>query len=768
MNKLLRSILICIFVLCSIGSINCQTRDKVPLRTLINDLETRYNVRFSFADKTIDEISIAPILGNLTLDEALKALSKSTGLNFKKLSTRFITISKKSDKGLEKIQELQEVVVTNYLTKGLSKTISGSVDFQRSAFEIFPGLIEPDVLQIAQKLPGIISVDEKISNINVRGGTNDQNLILFDGIRMYQSGHFFGLISGFNPYLTETLNISKNGTSVKYGDGVSSLLSIQTSDEISSSIKASAGLNMISADGLIAVPISKKITLRVAARRSFTDVFKSATFDAYFNRIFRDSELNAINDASTQLNVDDAFIFHDINAKLIYDISATSKLRVNVLNLYNNLDYNQIFNSNTNENIEQRSSINQASLGIGVNYSKMWQNGLSASVQAYFSNYNLDADNANVTTGQKLVQENEVDDYGIRLDLTKSFKSFRFLAGYQFNEVGVSNLEEVTNPDFRSFIKEVIRTHALFSEVEWYSKSKNSFVRLGLRGNYFEKFSKLNIEPRLVINQRFLKDFRLEIIGELKSQSLTQIIDLQQDFFGIEKRRWQLADEENVPIITSQQVSLGLNYSKLGWVISAEAYYKNVDNITARSQGFQNQFQFIDDIGSYSVTGVDLLINKRFKYLSTWLGYTFSTNDYTFLRLNNGNSFANTLDVRHVANASVTYNSDHLKIGIGLNWHSGRPYTAVNENQNLNNTIIEYKEPNQARLPSYFRTDLSVLYNFKLKGKIKAEVGASIWNILNRKNIISRFYTLESNNSIIQVDNRALEFTPNFSFRVNF
>nr|WP_243878620.1 FecR domain-containing protein [Winogradskyella sp. DF17] len=760
--------MICIFVLSSFGSVNCQIKDKVSLRTLITELETRYNVRFSFADKTIDGISIAPTLGDLTLDEALKALSKSTGLNFKKLSKRFITISEKNNSSLENIQKLQEVVVTNYLTKGLSKTISGSVDFQRSAFEIFPGLIEPDVLQIAQKLPGILSVDEKISNINVRGGTNDQNLILFDGIRMYQSGHFFGLISGFNPYLTETLDISKNGTSAKYGDGVSSLFSIQTSDELSSSIKGSAGLNMISADGLIAVPISKKITLRVAARRSFTDVFKSATFDAYFDRIFRDSELNAINDASTQLNVDDAFLFHDINAKLIYDISATSKLRVNVLNLYNNLDYNQIFTSNTNENIEQRSSINQASLGVGVNYSKMWQNGLSTSIQAYFSNYDLDADNAKVTMGQKLIQENEVDDYGIRLDATKTFESFKFLAGYQFNEVGVSNLEEVTNPDFRSFIKEVIRTHALFSEVEWYSNSKSSFVRLGLRGNYFEKFSKLNIEPRLVINQKFFKDFRLEVIGELKSQSLTQIIDLQQDFFGIEKRRWQLADEENVPIINSQQVSLGLSYSKLGWVISAEAYYKNVDNITARSQGFQNQFQFIDDVGSYSVTGVDVLINKRFKHLSTWLGYTFSNNDYRFMRLNEGNSFANTLDVRHVANASVTYNTEHLKIGIGLNWHSGRPYTAVSEIQNPNNTTIEFDEPNEARLPSYFRTDFSALYNFKLSDKANAQIGASIWNVFNRTNIINRFYSLEGTNTIVQVDNRALEFTPNFSFRVNF
>lgn len=59
-------------------------------------------------------------------------------------------------------------------------------------FGILPGLIEPDILQTVQALPGIKSIDETVSDINVRGGTNDQNLILWNGIKMYQSGHFLG------------------------------------------------------------------------------------------------------------------------------------------------------------------------------------------------------------------------------------------------------------------------------------------------------------------------------------------------------------------------------------------------------------------------------------------------------------------------------------------------------------------------------------------------------------------------------------------------
>ncbi len=129
-------------------------------------------------------------------------------------------------------QELDEVVVSQILTTGISKQWDGSIQMSSEDFGILPGLIEPDVLQTVQALPGIRSIDETVSDINIRGGTNDQNLLLWDGIKMYQSGHFFGLISAFNPYLTDKVDIIKNGTSARYGDGVSGIISMKTKNEI--------------------------------------------------------------------------------------------------------------------------------------------------------------------------------------------------------------------------------------------------------------------------------------------------------------------------------------------------------------------------------------------------------------------------------------------------------------------------------------------------------------------------------------------------------
>ena len=145
---------------------------------------------------------------DLNLTEALDFLKNETQLDFEILDSRFIVIKIPTSSSTPFItQRLEEVVVTNYLTKGITKLNDGSTIVKPESFGILPGLIEPDILQTIQALPGVLSIDETVSNINIRGGTHDQNLFLWDGIKMYQSGHFFGLISAFNPYTTKQINV---------------------------------------------------------------------------------------------------------------------------------------------------------------------------------------------------------------------------------------------------------------------------------------------------------------------------------------------------------------------------------------------------------------------------------------------------------------------------------------------------------------------------------------------------------------------------------
>lgn len=772
MNKKLLCLIFLLFTITFSNLVHSQElQDRKPLAKILLEVEKNYDVKFSFESKTIEGVYVYPLYPELSLTQVIRQLKFETDLNFEILSDRFITITPKTTLDQKStIQRLREVVVvTDYLTKGISKTNNGTIEADTKAFQILPGLIEPDVLQIIQNLPGVISVDERISNINVRGGTNDQNLILYEGIRMYQTGHFFGLISAFNPYLSEEITVSKNGTSAKFGDAVSSTIIIKNSDKLDKKSDIGIGGNLLSVDGFAKIRLSKKMELQLAARRSYTDILVSKTYDAYFDRIFRDSELNATNTINTQLALDERFLFYDFNAKFLYDIDDTSKLRVNVMNMNNSLNYNQVFTTADNNFQETKSELNQLSFGASASYSKQLESGINLAAQTYYSMYDLDAENNNITDDQILKQENKVEDYGFRFDFSKTVsEDINFNGGYQFNEVGVTNFEDVINPNFTSLTKEIIRTQAVFGEIEWYSKSRETYIRLGSRVSYFGKLSEFLIEPRFTVNYKFLDYFRLEVLGEVKSQSITQIIDLQQDFFGIEKRRWQLANTSNVPLITSEQVSAGVSYNKNNLLVSIEGYYKGVNNITARSQGFQNQFQFTNDIGYYTVKGIDFLVNKRFSEFSTWLSYSYSKNDYQFDNLNDGISFPNTLDLRHVANASLTYNRNNFKVGFGVNWHSGRPYSSPLDAQIDSNSAIEYNAPNSSRLPDYFRTDISAIYNFKLANNVKADVGASIWNIFNQTNIINRFYSLNSDDSITENNNRSLKFTPNLSFRINF
>ena len=762
MSKTLRISLFFVLFFVGFFSVIAQTK-KQPLTNVLSNIENDYQVSFSYADQDVVAVFVEISLENKTLEVVLEEISYQTNLQFNKIDNQYYSIVKTTESSGFSLQQLEEIIVTNYLTSGIYKNNTGSISIKTEQFGILPGLIDADVLQTIQALPGVLSVDETVSNINVRGGTHDQNLLLYDGIKMYQSGHFFGLISAFNPHLTETVSVIKNGTSAKYGDGVSSVVDMQLSDKISAKHQIGIGLNLISADGYVKFPLGQKTEIQVAARRSVTDVLDTPTYSQYFKRVFQDSDLTNTEDAAISKN--ETFYFYDTALKFLYDVSEKDKIRFNFLNIHNNLLYNEEATINTTSEASE-SQLKQQNLASGLSYERQWNTKLNTFAQVYYSNYNLDATNYDILNNQRLIQENNVIDGGVKLYANYSLTNhLNINGGLQLSEVGISNLEDVNNPVFRSYIKRVIRTYSGFAEAQFQSKNKNTLIRLGVRDNYFEKFKLHLIEPRLHINQRFLNHFRAELSAEFKSQSTTQIIDLQKDFLGIEKRRWVLSNNTTIPILKSKQASFGLAYNKNQLLLSAEAYVKQVDGITTRTQGFQNQYQFVNAIGSYQIKGIDVLINKQFKNFGTWLSYSYSENNCTFDNLNAGQSFPNNFDITHVIDFAGTYTLNNLKLALGANWHSGRPFTEPNYEDSNNNTII-YQSPNSSRLNDYLRADFSATYEFNI-GKNQAILGASIWNILNQKNTINTYFTIE-NNELSKVENQSLGLTPNVSFKVRF
>jgi hypothetical protein len=597
---------------------------------------------------------------------------------------------------------------------------------------------------------------------------------------MYQSGHFFGLISAFNPYTTKRVNVYKNGTRAKYGDGVSSIIDMHLPDVIDNEFDAGLGFNLINADGYIKVPLSRNTELQLSTRRSITDLINTSTYDQYFKRVFQDSDFTKAKENNSSISQNETFYFYDIAAKFLYDISEKDKVRLHFLNVNNNLNYDEQSTIN-NRSEALNSKLSQQNLALGVTYTREWNKSLSTTAQFYMSHYDLNATNFDVINDQRLIQENEVYDGSAKFDVNYTKNQLKINSGYQFTEVGISNLEDVNNPNFRSFVRNVLRSHAIYGETGFLSNNAKTRLTLGGRLNYIEKFNMLFAEPRLSFSQRFLNNFRFEVLGEFKSQTTSQIIDLQNDFLGIEKRRWVLSNNNKevinndnqtiypIPVLKSKQLSTGIHYNKNKLLISAETYIKKVDGITTRSQGFQNQFQFVNSIGSYEIKGIDILLNKQFSdIISSWISYSYSKNEYIFEDLNDGNPFPNNADITHAVTLAGTYTNNNIKFAAGLNWHSGLPNTEPDINQNLSDNTIEYESPNSSRLNEYLRIDCSATYAFNISDSAKATIGASVWNVLNKNNIINTYYALNEDDEIIPIENRSLGITPNVSFRVSF
>jgi hypothetical protein len=137
------------------------------------------------------------------------------------------------------------------------------------------------------------------------------------------------------------------------------------------------------------------------------------------------------------------------------------------------------------------------------------------------------------------------------------------------------------------------------------------------------------------------------------------------------------------------------------------------------------------------------------------------------------NEFPNNLDIRHTVTFASTYNYNNLKLGVGINYRTGKPYTKPEEGANAVNLLtfpnsINYQSPNSSRLPDYLRADASLNYTFLIGTEVKATAGASVLNVLGKRNVLNTYYRLNDMDEIETVESISLGLTPNISFRVSF
>jgi len=658
---------------------------------------------------------------------------------------------------------ISPVLIETYLVRGIDKRQDWSTSIDYKRFSLLPGLIESDVLQTVQALPGILSVDETVSNINIRGGSHDQNLILWDNIKMYQTGHFFGLISSFNPLMTQTASVINNGTDVSLTDGVSGTIHMQTDKQIDSKFNGVFGVNFLNAELFSNIPIGNKSSLQIASRKSLDDFLRTPTYDVYFDRVTQDTEV--VNNVSNVTNSNQEFDFYDTSLRWLYQPSDNDFIRLNFILINNDLGFNETADIN-GELRTRRSNISQNTLAFGLNYKRQWNEKLSTTINVYDNEYKLEALNADVLSNQLQLQENVVSETSVQINNLFVKNQWRFNLGYQFTETEVINLNDIDLPRFVRRDEEILREHSAFVQA-WHKNLNNDFsIRGGLRANYLTRFEKLIIEPRVSVRKSIGEHIEIEGQGEFKHQSTSQIVNFQNDFLGIEKRRWQLTDNDSIPIIQSKQASLGLTYKNSGWLLDAKGYYKTIEGITTQSQGFTTKYEFAKEKGSYEAYGFEFLFRKKFGNFNSWLSYSYINNTYTFRALEDI-EFPSNFDITHSMTLGTTFSHKSLDVSVGINYRTGKPTSIPLNGNEIIDDNVNFDEANNERLLDYIRIDASAIYSFKISNALRSEIGASIWNMTNRENAINDYYRV--NNDIVNKFSRfSLTLTTNVVVRLYF
>ncbi|MFD2588868.1 carboxypeptidase-like regulatory domain-containing protein [Croceitalea marina] len=662
-------------------------------------------------------------------------------------------------------EQLAEVVVYDFLVRGVDQLDNGSYQLDFKRFSTLPGLVDNDVLQSVQAFPGIQSIDETVSNINIRGGSNDQNRITWDGIKMYQSGHFFGLISMFNPSITQKVELKKNGSNTYETDGVSGTIAMKTSTKLNNDFKGSIGFNLIDAHSSVDTPLGEKASMQVAARKAINGFVQTPTYSSYFDRISQDTEIQQNTTMINESEID--FDFYDTSLRLLWQPTQKDQLRLNFIQTNNSLKFNEtaIFNGQTEI---RESNLNQSTIAAGLNYNRDWSEKLSTTVSIYNTDYKLDANNVAIEADQRFIQENKVSETEFRVMANYALsEQMSFIGGYDFTETKVTNLDNIDNPLFIRLVGELLQTHGVFSEVRLSSKDLDTKLTLGLRYNYLYDFNKGLWQPRLSFSHRFNENLSVEALGEFKHQSTSQVINFQNDFLGVEKRRWQLSNNESVPVITSKQGSIGMSYNKAGWLFNLVPFYKEVDGITTQSQGFQGPYEFERTFGSYSAFGADVLIRKQFEKNAFWLSYAYLDSQYSFQELPE-TSFANNFNISHAFTAGTNFTKGNWLWAAGLNWRSGRPFTALEVNNEVVEGELNFTNSNSERLKDYLRLDFSTQYQFNWGEQTRAQIAFSVWNVLNRENEINAFYRLNAEQQAQRFGQNSLGITPNLSVKLLF
>ena len=715
------------------------------------------------------------------------------------------------------VLEVQGVTVTAQaeMVQAADRHVS-RMTFSPRQLTSLPTIGEADIFRTMQLLPGISGVSDGSSGLYVRGGTPDQNLILFDGMTIYHVDHFFGFFSAFNADAVKDIQIYKGGYPAEYGGRLSSVVNLTGKTGDQNKVRFSGGLNLLSARGVFEMPMKEWGTFLIAGRRSYTDFIRSPLYDSIYGLMTGEEEGGATggpvrfggpgggmgggrfgNMQQGEFKPD--FYFYDVNSKLTLNPSSRDILTFSFYSGKDDLDKSQDFSgtglnfrgTDTQASLQTNDFTRWGNTGFSAKWSRQWHDRLHLDILAAQSEYFSEFDRSSSISGgmgpavsdsssvrrsfsNATLENNQVEDLSLKFDADWQIApSHRLDFGYNFSNFN-NNYSATRDDSIEIFSRDSESLlHSLYLQDKW--RIRDFELTLGLRGSHYDRTNELYYEPRASFAIDLSQRLQLKGAWGQYTQFVNQIAN--EDVTQGARDFWLLADEDFAPGYAEHRI-LGLSYEDVNYVFSLEAYHKDLDDLIEFSRryvsvglrpgagGRAGASAPVDNFftGSGKANGLELLLQKKRGALTGWLGYTLGKVDYTFPAINNGESFPADQDRRHEVNFVARYTRGVYTFAATWVYATGNPYTSPESQYFIPlldgevNSYIHVSDKNANRLPDYHRLDLSAARKFESESWAM-DVGVSIFNIYNRKNVWYRDYNLDTT-PVTVTDVLMLGFTP--------
>ncbi|WP_374174934.1 TonB-dependent receptor plug domain-containing protein [Flavobacterium tructae] len=659
------------------------------------------------------------------------------------------------------VSHLKEVIVNNDKKSPITTLSGGKLAFNLKELTSVPTVLgTTDIIKLLQLTPGVQNSGDANGYLYVRGGDPGHNAILYDGTPVYGMSHLLGIFPFYNTDHIKGVEFDKSSSNAKYGGRLSSTTLLMPNKKIPSELGIQGNVGILASQLTLTAPVGKNSGLYISGRKTYIDEIVAPLMRS-------GSESNDVQNMK--------YGFSDGNLTFISQLSKNNLFSVDAFVSGDELKIKD-------GNLALQTSLKWSNVTISPTLITAISPNVSMSNALYFSQYSneLNMEQATIEFGVS----SYVKDFGFNNAFKYQIKNVPVESGIQYvhhnlqpQKVNVENLTDATNTFQNSTIN--ANEVAVFTTVKPRFTDRLS-AELGIRINYYTSGSRdsyLHFQPRVLLNYQLNEKYSFYGSYNRQYQYLSLITTSS---VGIPTDFW-IASSDGIKPQSSDELSIGSNQNiSKNFSTSLGGFYRSMKGLLEYPYGitqFNEVTTFKNDLltGKGKAYGLEVMLRKSNGKFTGWLSYTLSWSDRNFEELNNGKTYFAKYDRRHNLSIVGMYDLNaKWNFGVTQLFGSGNRFTLPTSWYFINNNPVkEYSGYNNAQMPNYIRTDLSVNYFFLKTNKKESALNFSIYNTFNIKNPIYVVLSVKDNkdkNSVIvkQEEKVLYRILPSVSWRFKF